>query len=113
MLLSDGITSTPPCLARYGLFVSSLLTELGQDWLSGSVFRTLVPLSAPQLPPNCDGAVLVPTLKDKLKLASVVELRQRTLVALGSSGWDPVGLGGAGHVFDWSVLLLSLHRGHE
>lgn len=93
MLLNNGITSTPPCLAQHGLFVSSLLTELGQYWLSGSVSSPLVPLSAPQLPPNCDRAVLVPTLKDKLKLASVVKLRQRTLVALGSSGWEPVGLG--------------------
>lgn len=74
-------------------FVPSLLTELGQYWFSESVSRILVPLSASELPPNCDRAVLVPTLKDKLKLPSVVKLRQRTLVTLESSIWEPVDLG--------------------
>lgn len=76
-------------------FVSSLLTELAQYWLSGS-FPAQWCLSAPQLPPNCDRAVLVPTLKDKLKLASVVKLRQRTLVTLESSVWEPVAMGRGG-----------------
>lgn len=65
-----------------------------------------MPLSAPHLPPNSDRAVLVPTLKDKLKLASVVKLKQRTLVTLESSLWEPVGLGrggGRGGVCPWLV----------